>query len=257
MQRRLLTALVRTGLAALPGCLVTEVKVSNPIPGMTTIAVAPFFNLSAEPTVDGQRFALAYFSELQKVPGYQVIPVGVAEQAIFDNKLQMNDPEDVLRLADILGADAVVVGAVTEFNPYYPPRVGLQVSWYSPRQWEFYPGVPIDLDARDRWKHERDVLEEVGEPYRKERKLSRKLERDGVARRFAGVAKHVLVLFLVYFDHDPINQIIHLTLPCFPVRPKVNGLIYRFSVCVVGVHLKAKRLQIRKLLVLGLWNVPL
>lgn len=136
-------------LPALWGCVMVDVGVTNPIVGLTTVAVVPFYNLSQERTVDGQRFAMAYFTELQKTPGFQVIPVGVVEQVIFDNRLQMSDPDDVLQLAQLLNADAVVVGAVTDYSPYYPPRIGMQVSWYSPRPWNFYPGIPTDEFARE------------------------------------------------------------------------------------------------------------
>lgn len=130
--------------AGLPGCVIVQTGVTNPIPGMTTVAVAPFINLSAERSVDGRRFALAYHAELQKIPGYQVIPVGVTEQAMVDMGLNLDSPDDVLRLAKSLGADAVVIGAVTDYTPYYPPRIGLQVSWYAPEPWRFSPGVPTD-----------------------------------------------------------------------------------------------------------------
>jgi hypothetical protein len=143
--------LVLSIAACLPlfcGCVMVEVGVTNPVVGLTTVAVAPFFNLSQERAVDGRRFSLAYFSELQKTPGFQVIPVGVVEQAMFDHRLEMNNPDDVLKLAQLLNADAVVVGAVTDYSPYYPPRIGMQVSWYSPRPWQFYPGIPIDETAR-------------------------------------------------------------------------------------------------------------
>jgi hypothetical protein len=123
------------------GCAVVPVSVGNPIPGMTTVAVAPFFNLSAEPSVDGRRFALAYFSELQKTANYQVIPVGTVEVAIRENDLDMSSPADAVKLAAILDADAVVVGAVTHYNPYYPPQMGVHIQWYSPREWIFYPGI--------------------------------------------------------------------------------------------------------------------
>jgi hypothetical protein len=132
--------------------MIIQTEVANPVPGLSTVAVAPFFNLSQEAATDGRRFAAAYFAELQKTPGFQVLPVGVVEQAILDNGLNMNDAGDALRLADLLGVDAVVVGAVTDYDPYYPPRIGLQVSWYSPQEWLFYPGVPIDPDDRERWK---------------------------------------------------------------------------------------------------------
>ncbi len=140
------------GAAWLPllcGCVMFEVGVTNPVVGLTTVAVVPFFNLSQERAVDGRRFALAYYTELQKTPGFQVIPLGVVEQTMFDHQLQMNNPGDVLKLCQLLNADAVAVGAVTDYEPYYPPRIGLQVSWYSPRPWQFYPGIPGDEAARE------------------------------------------------------------------------------------------------------------
>lgn len=139
-----------------PGCAIVQIGATNPIPGLSTVAVAPFFNLSPEPVVDGRRFALAYYAELQKVPGFQVMPVGVVEQAIHDYGLEMNDPDDVLKLARLLNVDAVVVGAVTDYDPYYPPRIGLQISWYSDKPWTFYPGIPVDPDARKRWDESRE-----------------------------------------------------------------------------------------------------
>lgn len=132
----------------LGGCVMFEVGVTNPVAGLTTVAVAPFFNLSAEPTVDGRRFAEAYFAELQKTPGFEVVPVGVVEQALHDHQLEMSSPDDALKLAAILNVDAVVVGAVTDYSPYYPPRVGLKVSWYSPYAWDFVPGIPLYDMAR-------------------------------------------------------------------------------------------------------------
>lgn len=142
--RAALIAAVLIAAAGLPGCVIVQTGVTNPIPGMTTVAVAPFINLSAERSVDGRRFALAYHAELQKIPGYQVIPVGVTEQAMVDMGLNLDSPDDVLRLAKSLGADAVVIGAVTDYTPYYPPRIGLQVSWYAPEPWRFSPGIPTD-----------------------------------------------------------------------------------------------------------------
>ncbi|MBI1311339.1 hypothetical protein GC176_08530 [bacterium] len=142
---RLLVAVsaLLTLLSAAPGCAVVDVGVRNPVPGLETVAVAPFFNLSQERTVDGREFALAYYSELQKVPGFEVLPVGVAERAMLENGLAMQDPADALQLARILGVDAVVIGAVTDYDPY-SPRVGLKVAWYSPKQWLFLPNSPAE-----------------------------------------------------------------------------------------------------------------
>jgi hypothetical protein len=118
------------------GCgLLPEVShqptIHNPFPQLTKVAVAPFFNLSAEPTVDGRQFAIAYFDELQAIPGFEAVPVGVVEAAIRQNHISLESPADVRLLAQYLKVDAVVLGAVTDYSPYYPPRCGLQIEWYA------------------------------------------------------------------------------------------------------------------------------
>src|SRR5262249_60894752 len=55
-------------LVGAPGCglilpdVSHEPVVHNPFPQLNKVAVAPFFNLSNEPTVVGRKFALAYFA---------------------------------------------------------------------------------------------------------------------------------------------------------------------------------------------------
>lgn len=122
-----------------------EPVVHNPFPQLSKIAIAPFFNLSDEKTVDGRKFALAYFAELQEVPGYQVVPLGVVEEAIMDHQIDLSRPSEARRLAVILGVDAVVVGSVTDYSPYYPPRCGMRVEWYAanPGFHEIPPGYGL------------------------------------------------------------------------------------------------------------------
>ena len=45
--------------------------VHNPFPQLSRVAVAPFFNLSDEKTVDGRKFALAYFCRAASGPGFR------------------------------------------------------------------------------------------------------------------------------------------------------------------------------------------
>lgn len=120
-----------------PGCHLVlpdishEPQIHNPFPQLSRVAIAPFFNLSDEPTLDARRFSLAYFSELQSVPGFEVVPLGVVEQAIVQHAVDLSDPGESQRLAKILGVDAVVVGSITDYSPFMPPRCGLRVEWYS------------------------------------------------------------------------------------------------------------------------------
>ena len=126
----LLAGLSLSGCSMLPE-IAHQPTLHNPFPQLSKVAVAPFFNLSDEPTVDGRQYALAYFNELQLVPGFEVLPVGVVERAMLDHKVALASPDDARHLAQLLGVDALVIGAVTDYSPYYPPRCGLQVEWYA------------------------------------------------------------------------------------------------------------------------------
>ncbi|HET6881714.1 MAG TPA: hypothetical protein VFI31_16240 [Pirellulales bacterium] len=127
------------------GCTIPQVSrqatVHNPFPQLQKIAVAPFFNLSTEPTVDGRHVALAYFSELQNIPGFEVIPIGVVEKTLEAQGMTLNGPGEARKLAQLLEVDAVVVGAVTDYSSYYPPRFALQVEWYAANP-NFHPIPP-------------------------------------------------------------------------------------------------------------------
>lgn len=109
--------------------------VHNPFPQLSRVAVVPFFNQSDEPTVDGREFALAYYAELQDIPGFEVVPIAAVEAAMRQWGITFDPPEQAVEqarwLAKKLGVDAVVIGTVTDFSPYYPPRCGMRVEWYA------------------------------------------------------------------------------------------------------------------------------
>ena len=127
----------------------------NPFPQLTKIAIPPFFNLSHEATLDGRKVANAYFNELQLVPGFEVVPVGVTERAMQDYGIDLRGANDARRLAQILKVDAVVIGAVTDYTPYYPPRLALQVEWYAANP-GFHP-IPAGYGLPWGTRGERDI----------------------------------------------------------------------------------------------------
>lgn len=144
-------------LAAAPGChlIIPDIShqpvIHNPFPQLSRVAVAPFFNQSDEATVDGRRFAMAYYAELQAVPGFEVVPLGVVEEAIIAGAIDLSNPGEARRLARVLGVDAVVIGSVTDYTPYYPPRCGLRVEWYAanPGFHEIPPGYGLPWGTPD------------------------------------------------------------------------------------------------------------
>jgi len=148
-------------LLLLSGCtLIPESRqrdvVHNPFPQLKLVAVLPFFNQSQQPQVDGKAVAEAYYAALQSVPGFEVYPVGVTEIQFRAFSAEFGPPQtgrDFQRLAQFMGVEAVVVGSVTDFEEYYPPRLALTVRWYAANE-GFHPippgyGLPWGTDAED------------------------------------------------------------------------------------------------------------
>lgn len=104
----------------------------NPFPQLSRVGVAPFFNQTTEGAQpDGLQVALAYFNELQVIPGFEVVPPGVIKAKAQDMNLSLANPDEVRQIARALKLDAIVVGVVTDYTPYYPPRMALTVDWYA------------------------------------------------------------------------------------------------------------------------------
>lgn len=103
----------------------------NPFPQLSRVGVAPFINASTEGTLDGRSVALAYFNELQAIPGFEVTPVGIIELKAQDMGLRLSNPDEIRAVARELKLDAIIVGVITDFTPYYPPRISLRVDWYA------------------------------------------------------------------------------------------------------------------------------
>ncbi len=162
-------------LMSLTGCglvpkMVHEPVFYNPYPQLARVAVAPFFNLSTEPAADGRQFALAYFEQLQSVRGFEVVPVGVVEQAMAAHHLSLSSPNDARTLAQILNVDAIVVGAITDYSAYEPPRCGLRVEWYAanpllhpiPVGYGLPLGTPEEADIPAKLRYEAAMAEARG-----------------------------------------------------------------------------------------------
>ena len=136
----ILICLLESGCAAIP-----EVKhqpqFHNPFPQLHRVAILPFFNLSTEPTVSQDEVAEAYFNELQRIPGFEVMPPGVVKQWLVANRIRIDGSTDFQLLARKMGVDVLIRGAVTEFSPYYPPRIGLSVDWFAANP-SFHPIPP-------------------------------------------------------------------------------------------------------------------
>jgi hypothetical protein len=111
-------------------------SVANPWLGPVTIAVAPALNFSGSTDFDPATVADLMASEWGYVEGVNVIPVNrvLAVMARMGIR-EVGSPDEALEIRSQLGADAILVFAVTEYDPYDPPVIGLAAQLYgqSPR----------------------------------------------------------------------------------------------------------------------------
>lgn len=95
----------------LAGCAAPE-----PEPAPRVIAVLPFADQTGGSTFDGAEFANILASELVKI-GYRVVrPAQMGPVATVD---------DAIRAGRRMRADAVLACAVTEYDPYDPPKIAI------------------------------------------------------------------------------------------------------------------------------------
>lgn len=136
---------------ALGGCAQNDDQArveTSALPRGMTFAVAPVLNYSGQPDLDPLKLADLLASELTYVPGAAVLPVSrVAAVLLSQGKSQVESPEHARALARQIGADALIVGGVTEYDAY-APTVGLVLQMYLT---DSAAAAPLDLgEARFR-----------------------------------------------------------------------------------------------------------
>lgn len=127
----LLALLLASGGCALLPDIKHKPQTINPFPQLRTIAIVPFANQSEDPTLSGERVALAYLNELQSIRGFEVLPLGAVKQRLAQYPGNLANGADFQAFAQYLGVDAVIIGSITDYDTYYPPRMSLKVNWYA------------------------------------------------------------------------------------------------------------------------------
>ena len=95
------------------------------------IAVAPALNFSGSRDFDAEIVADLMASELSHVDGFVVIPVSrVLSVLAQQGRDRIQSPEQAVEAMQALGAEAILVFAVTEYDPYEPPIVGITAQIY-------------------------------------------------------------------------------------------------------------------------------
>jgi hypothetical protein len=98
-----------------------------------TIAVAPAFNHSGSSVIDQVKVADLMASELSTIRKVRVIVVNRVLAILADQGLeQIQSAEHALEVCDRLGADAILVFAIMEYDPY-TPVVGISAQLFGPK----------------------------------------------------------------------------------------------------------------------------
>jgi TolB-like protein len=112
----------------------------NPFPDIKTVAIFPFINYSGQ-KISGEEFASKFASELSKFEGFRTITPAQIKSIVTT---QPSTLDEALETAQRLKADAIILGAIKNYNPYYPPSIVVFVEVISMRRYK--PPKPRDID---------------------------------------------------------------------------------------------------------------
>jgi hypothetical protein len=113
------------------------------------IAVAPALNFSGSPDFDRVAVADIMASELSHVDGIDVVPVSrVLAVLARQNREGIESPAHAMEIRETLNADAILVFAITEYDPYEMPVVGITAQLYGLFPGERTTGIDPVLVSR-------------------------------------------------------------------------------------------------------------
>lgn len=91
-------------------------------------AVAPFLNESGVSIVKGDRIADIMTEQAEDIDGVATLPVNRVLAGMQRLQLrQITSPAEAMSLMNVLGVDGLIVGSVTAYDPYNPPKFGAAV----------------------------------------------------------------------------------------------------------------------------------
>ena len=117
-------------LVLLGGCGLKSLKYTsyppNPYPDLHVVAILPFINQTREPRLDVVEMANLMANEITKFEGFRVVrPM----QIVSAGGGIPASAEEAIRWGRAAKADAVLVAAVTDYDPFEPPRIALSIQF--------------------------------------------------------------------------------------------------------------------------------
>ncbi len=130
--------MVAAALIGLTGCFDDGTRVERvSYEPATLVAVAPALNFTGADEFDPVAVADLMSSEMSSIPGLGVIgPNRVMAILVEQGARRIQSPEHALQIAERVGAESILVFAITEYDAY-TPVVGLAAQLYAKQ-----PGAP-------------------------------------------------------------------------------------------------------------------
>lgn len=111
--------------------LTEPATLTSPLESPQIWAVAPFLNESGVSEVRTDRVADLFMEQIQQVEGLDSIPVNRVIAAMRTMEIDaVRTPAQAHTLMRLLGTDGLIVGTVTAYDPYRPPKLGLAIQLY-------------------------------------------------------------------------------------------------------------------------------
>lgn len=95
-------------------------------------AVAPLANESGVSFADTAMIADAIIARIDEVEGLSCLPLNRTLAAMRARQMTaVRTPADARALAQALGAEGLIVGTVTAYDPYDPPKLGIKLAMFA------------------------------------------------------------------------------------------------------------------------------
>lgn len=132
-------------LLLVSGCIANRPpadRLQAPYEGRRLLAIVPFRNESGSLYADSFAMADHAARQLEEASHLDVLPVNRTIAAMEQLGIyEVTSPNQALALLEVLNADGLVVGTISAYDPYDPPKLGLAMELYlSPRYLEQVAG---------------------------------------------------------------------------------------------------------------------
>lgn len=102
------------------------------VSGETLWAVAPLRNESGTTLIDGFEITDKVILAVEEVRGLRCLPLNRVLETMRSLELtSVRTPDDARMLANALRVDGLIVGSVTAYDPYSPPKIGISLALYA------------------------------------------------------------------------------------------------------------------------------